>query len=279
MMIGTDGFVEYRPVAITEPLRQGDVLERVADDATAWNRHLLVMTADCDFAHDKHHGRVTCVPLLTKDEYILELQIPKLRRQAALKLVADLQKVLSGLGTPAISEARLREWPHEQSTESILTSLAVPDASRDAVGGMLDSIRELGGVASTVAEATAALVRAQRRLPNAQSEKNLRSQIVNRLQNAFRQPPGDALFLSALADGHDYGYFVYLRHLEQIWEPQVSLGPSRSVVEYRRLSRLQEKYTHAIAQRFALVFMTIGLPDAYEEMRDLHADLLGEDIP
>lgn len=279
MVAGTDGFVEYRAVTITEPLRQGDVLERVADDATAWNRHLLVMTADCDFAHDKHHGRVTCVPLLTKDEYLLELQIPKFRHQAALKLVTGLQKVLTGLGTPGISETRLREWPREQSTDAILTSLAIPDDKRDVVGGMLDAIRELGSVASTVAEATAALVQAQRRLPNAQSEKNLRTQVVDRLQNVFKQPPGDALFVSALADGHDYGYFVYLRHLEQIWEPQVSLGPSRSVMEYRRLSRLQDKYIHAIAQRFALVFMTIGLPDAYEEMRDLHADLLGEDIP
>ncbi len=278
-MARTDGFVEYRSVSITEPLRQGDVLERVADDATAWNRHLLVITADCDFAHDKHHGRVTCVPLLTKDEYLLELQIPKFRHQALVKVVAALQEVLESLGRTGISETRLREWPLEQSTDAILTLLAIPGDKRDVVGGMVDAIRELGSAASTVAEATAALVQAQRRLPNAQSEKNLRTNLVGRLQNAFKQPPGDALFVSALADGHDYGYFVYLRHLEQIWEPQVSLGPSRSVVEYRRLSRLQEKYTHAIAQRFALVFMTIGLPDAYEEMRDLHADLLGEDIP
>lgn len=277
-MAGTDGFVEYRSVAIREPLRQGDVLERVADDATAWNRHLLVMTADCDFAHDKHHGRVTCVPLLTKDEYLLELQFPKFHHQAAVKLVTGLQKVLAGLGMTGISDTRLREWPREQSTDAILSSLAIDMDEREAVGGMLDAIRELGSVASTVAEATTALVQAHRRLPNARSEKNLRTEIVGRLQNAFKQPPGDALFVSALADGHDYGYFVYLRHLEQIWEPQVSLGPSRSVVEYRRLSRLQDKYTHAIAQRFALVFMTIGLPDAYEEMRDLHADLLGEDI-
>ncbi|MDO2970940.1 hypothetical protein [Mycobacteroides abscessus] len=251
----------------------------MADDATAWNRHLLVITADCDFAHDKHHGRVTCVPLLTKDEYLLELQIPKFRHQALVKVVAALQEVLESLGRNGISETRLREWPLEQSTDAILTLLAIAGDKRDVVGGMVDAIRELGSAASTVAEATAALVQAQRRLPNAQSEKNLRTNLVGRLQNAFKQPPGDALFVSALADGHDYGYFVYLRHLEQIWEPQVSLGPSRSVVEYRRLSRLQEKYTHAIAQRFALVFMTIGLPDAYEEMRDLHADLLGEDIP
>ncbi len=271
-------FVEYRSVAITEPLRQGDILERTADNATAWNRHLLVMTADCDFAHDKHQGRVTCVPLLTRNEYLLELQVPKFRNQAARKLVNGLQKVLAELGTTRISEIRLHDWPREQSTDAILAALAIPDDRREAVGGMLDAIRELGSETSTLADATATLVRAQRLLPNAQSEKNLRTQVAERFRSAFKQPPGDALFLSALAGGHDHGYFVYLRHLEQIWEPQVSLGPSRSAVEYRRLSRLQDRYTHAIAQRFALVFMTIGLPDAYEEMRDLHADLLGEEI-
>ena len=192
-MARTDGFVEYRSVSITEPLRQGDVLERVADDATAWNRHLLVMTADCDFAHDKHHGRVTCVPLMTKDEYLLELQIPKFRHQALVKLVAALQEVLESLGRTGISATRLREWPREQSTDAILKLLAISGDKRDVVGGMVDAIRELGSAASTVAEATAVLVQAQRRLPNAQSEKNLRTNLVGRLQNAFKQPPGDAL--------------------------------------------------------------------------------------
>lgn len=278
-MTGPDDFVEYRSVAITEPLRQGDVLERVGRDATAWNRHLLVMTADCDFAHDKHQGRVTCVPLLTKDEYLLELHVPRLRDQATAKLVSCLQKVLAGLGMPAISEVRLRDWPREQPTDAILSSLSVPDDKREVVGGIVDGIRDLGTVTGTLAGAMATVVNAQRRLPNAQSEKNLRAQVLDRLQNAFKQPPGDALFISALADGHDYGYFAYLRHLEQIWERQVSLGPSRVPVEYRRLSSLQDKYTHAIAQRFALVFMSIGLPDAYEEMRDLHANLLEEKLP
>ena len=277
-MAETDCFVEYRSISITEPLRQGDVVERVADDATAWNRHLLVMTADCDFAHGKHQGRVTCVPLLTKDEYLLELHVPKFRHQVAQKLVDALQKALADLGTNGISEKRLRDWPSELSTSAILTSLAIPDNAREAIGGMLDAIRELGSDTPSLADATAVLIRAQRRLPRAQSEKNLSTQLVERLRSAFKQPPGDALFLSALAAGHDDGYFVYLRHLEQIWEPQVSLGPSRSVVAYRRLSRLQDKYTHAIAQRFALVYMAIGLPNAYEEMRDLHADLLEEEI-
>lgn len=277
-MAAAGSFVEYRPVTISEPLRQGDVLELASQVPTAWNRHLLVMTADCDFAHDKHLGRVTCVPLLTKDEYLLELQVPKLRGEAITKLVSCLQQELQMFGGPNPSEARLRAWPQEQPTEEILTSLNVPESRKPIVKGLLDGIRELNAPSSSVKEAAQALVTAQRRLPNPKAENNLRTTIRDRLRGPFKQPPGDALFLSALADGHEDGYFAYLRHLEQIWEPEIALGPSRSGVRYRRISRLQEKYTHAIAQRFALVFMSIGLPDAYEEMRNLHAELLGEDI-
>lgn len=277
-MAAAGGFSEYRSVAISEPLRQGDVLERVCPEPTVWNRHLLVITADCDFAHDKHKGRVTCVPLLTKDEYLLELHIPSLREQAIAKLVAGLQKLLRDLGAPNVSEPRLRDWPKEQSTDEILSLLSVPEDKKGIIGGIFDGIRELSRRPTSVLEAVNSLVTAQRRLPDAKQEKNLRSEVRDRLRNTFKQPPGDALFLSALADNYDDGYFAYLRHLEQIWEPQVALSPSRSGAEYLRLSRLQESYTHAIAQRFALVFMSIGLPNAYEEMRDFHADLLGEDI-
>lgn len=277
-MTGNPGFAEYRTVKGTDPLRQGDVLERTGDDSTAWNRHLLVITADCDLAHGKNRGRVTCVPLLAKDEFLLELIMPKLRDIAAKKLVAGLKGLLSTFSAPDISETRLREWPHEQSVEDILSLLSVPNDHLVVVGKILEGIRVLGSSPDTLAEATNLLVQAHGTLPNAQSEKNIRSQVVARLKDAFKQPPGDALFLSALAVGHHHGYFAYLRHLEQIWEPQIALGPTRSVVDYRRLSRLQDKYVHAIAQRFALVFMSIGLPDSYEEMRDLHADLIGEEI-
>ncbi|GAA2125052.1 hypothetical protein GCM10009843_22380 [Nocardioides bigeumensis] len=276
--MGQASFAEYRPVALSEPLRQGDVLERVAADASPWDRHLLVITADCDLAHDKHQGRVTCVPLLTKDEYLLELQVPKLQEQATAKLLRVLAQALEALGAPAISDARLREWPREQDTEQILLALNVPAEKHDLIGGLLNGVRILGGSAPDLQVATAGLISAQRLLPNPQTEKNLLAQIVSRFQSAFKQPAGDALFLSAIADGHDHGYFAYLRHLEQIWEPQVTLGPSRSEVQYRRISRLRENFTHVIAQRFALVYMSIGLPDSYEEMRNLHAELLGDGL-
>lgn len=277
-MVTSESFIEYRAVTITEPLRQGDVLESVSQTPTAWNRHLLVITADCDFAHHKHQGRVTCVPLLTKDEYLLELQVPKLWEQATVKLLGGLQNELRNLGAPNVTDERLRAWPQEQKTDEILTLLSVPEDRLGIVGGMIDAIRDLATQPTSLVEAANFWVTAQLRLPSPPSEKNLRTQIRERFRNIFKQTPGDALFLSALAEGHDHGYFAYLRHLEQIWEPQIALGPSRSPEGYRRVSHLQDKYTHAIAQRFALVFMSIGLPNAYEEMRDLHAELLGEDI-
>lgn len=278
-MTETNSFAEYRTVGITEPLRQGDVLERIADDGTAWNRNLLVITADCDFAHNKHHGRVTCVPLLTKDEYILELQMPKLRNKAITELTTSLQNALSKLGAPHLSLERLTDWPNEQSTEAILASLQISAEHCDAVGRMVDAIRDLGSSQPTVTEASNALVQARLQLSDKKAtEQNLRKNIINYLQNVFKSTPGDALFLSAIAVDHEYGYFVYLRHLEQVWEPQITLGPSRKTVEYRRISRLQDSFTHAIAQRFGLVFTAIGLPDEYEEMRNLHSDLIGEGI-
>lgn len=270
-------FTEYRTVAISEPLRQGDVLERVSDDASSWNRHLLVITADCDFANDKHHGRVTCVPLLTKDEYILNLILPKIREATLLKLIEKARALLEAMQTVNISPERLRDWPNEQSTEEILNLLAIPDGSRLELSQVFDSIRHLFVDSSELQDAIKKIVAGQFLFSN-KKEGSIRKDISSRLQSAFRQPPGDALFLSALADGYDYGYFVYLRHLEQVWEQEIALGPSRVDSKYRRLSRIQETYTHALAQRFALVFMSIGLPDDYEEMRDLHSEMLAQEI-
>ncbi len=59
-------------------------------------------------------------------------------------------------------------------------------------------------------------------------------------------------------------------------EPTIALGPARRAMEYRRISRLEDRYTHALVQRFAMVFLSIGLPRDYEEMRDLHAESIEE---
>jgi hypothetical protein len=72
-----------------------------------------LLSADCDFARGKHHGRVTCVPLLTAEEYLVEMWIPKIREQVVEKRMYELRELLARAEAPPISDNRLREWASE----------------------------------------------------------------------------------------------------------------------------------------------------------------------
>lgn len=274
----TARFAEYREISISEPMRQGDVLEAVDPEASCWQRHLLVITADCDFANNKNHGRVTCVPLLTKAEYHAQFQIPKLRERMVRKPLDELTKIIANSPTPNISEMRLRAWASEQEAAAIVTLLGLDGSSEKLAIQCIDAIRLLDSVAGDLQAGVAALVEAQLRGPNPPKEANARKQVLDPLKSAYAQPPGDALFLSAIGPGMDDGYFVYLRHLEQVWEPSIATGPSRRESTYKRIARLHDRFTHAVAQRFAMVFMSIGLPREYEDLRDLHSEMLGDEL-
>lgn len=109
-----ESFAEFRTIGVADPLRQGDVIEATDMGASMWHRHLLVITADCDFAHAKHQGRVTCVPLLRAEEYLVEMRVPRIREQIAKQQLKGLREILSKAGAPIISDRRLREWPGEE---------------------------------------------------------------------------------------------------------------------------------------------------------------------
>jgi hypothetical protein len=272
----SESFVEYRHISVSDPLRQGDVLESVDSDTSMWQRHLLVITADCDFVHSKHRGRVTCVPILTKDEYLLEMAIPHLRDKLVKKPLGEFQKILKRSGSLNVTDQRVRAWVCEQDDDTITASLGVDGEDRDAAVRAMCSIRLIDSSAATLEAATNALVEAQLRSTQPPKRSNAINNVLAPLRESFSHPPGDALFLSAVAPAHEMGYYVYLRHLEQIWEPQISTGPTHHEVKYRRISRLQDRFIHALVQRFAMVFMSIGLPREYEDTRDMHADMLEE---
>jgi hypothetical protein len=272
----SDDFVEYCNISGLEPLRQGDVLESVDGKPSMWQRHLLVITADCDFAHSKHHGRVTCIPLLTTDEYLLEMAVPRLRDRLVKKPLGELQSILKRSGFPNATDQRVRAWACEEDADTITASLGIDGEDRSVALGALCSIRMIDSSASTLEEASNALVEAQLLSVRPPKRSNAINNVLTPLRESFSHSPGDALFLSALAPGHKIGYFAYLRHLEQIWEPEIATRPTRHEVKYRRISRLQDRFIHALVQKFAMVFMSIGLPSEYENLRNSHSDMLGD---
>lgn len=272
----TESFAEYREVGVADPLRQGDVLEAVDEGASMWQRYLIVITADCDFAHDKHQGRVTCVPVLTADEYLSEMQIPKIRERLVKKPMAAMRAILAKAGAPNISDQRLREWASEEVPAVIVIRLGLEEATAQEARAALETIRMIDASTLNLKEGIDSLVEAQLIGMSPPKRANALKNVLAPLQEAYARPPGDALFLTAVAPAHDAGYFAYLRHLEQVWEPEISIGQTRREVKYRRISRIQDRFSHALVQRLAMVFMSIGLPREYEELRDLHSEMLGD---
>lgn len=206
----------------------------------------------------------------------METQIPRIRERFITKTVGILRTVLQPGNGANISDERLRAWPRETEPAEIIASLGLDGHEAETANAALESIRLICQPADTLAEAVELIILSHVAAPNKPKRENVIRQITENLKAPYSHPPGDALFLSAFAPKHDCGYFVYLRHLEQVWEPEISTGPTRAAVSYRRISRLQDRYIHALAQRFALVFMSIGLPKEYEESRDFHSELLGD---
>ena len=102
------------------PLRQGDVIEAVAANSSPWTRYLLVLTADCDLANQKNAGRITCIPLLPAEDYLLALLLPEHRDKAVRRLAEDFNDDLKRHGKSAISIERLIEWVGESEFNEIL---------------------------------------------------------------------------------------------------------------------------------------------------------------
>jgi hypothetical protein len=269
-------FAECREVSVADPLQQGDVLETVDTEASMWQRHLLIVTADCDLAHAKHQGRVTCIPLLAAEEYLSEIQLPKIRERLVKQPLSEMHQILCKPGVPNISERRLREWASEEDPADIVTSLELKHHDAQHATAALEAISMIDAPTSSLKEGVDALVEAQLVGASPRKRETAVKQVLNGLREPYGRPPGDALFLAAIAPGQDAGYFAYLRHIEQVQEPEISLGPSRRQVKYRRISRMQDRFAHALVQRFGMVFMSIGLPQQYEDVRDLYSEMLGE---
>ncbi|WP_133298528.1 hypothetical protein [Tsukamurella pulmonis] len=277
----TEKFVEYEAVSARSPLRQGDILERTGDidDDYCWEQYLMVLTADCDLAQGKHDQRITCIPILAKDYYIHRFRLESLKTRVIAKQLAELRDVLTRNKLPTIGDERIVEWATERSSNDIVHLLKVTAANDiETIRRSVDAIRILATPSDNLPSALSKLITAQATGVNPPSDKNVRSALADAIRSSFKSPPGDAHFLSAIGPGVDSGYFAYLRQIVQVADSDITtIGRHRSE-NYSRISRLQTRYIHAITQKFAMVFMSIGLPSEYEASREAHMNNLTETI-
>lgn len=274
-----DPLPEFRDVLADEPLSQGDILHSISERED----YRLVVTADCDLARGKHGGRLSVIPILGLDEYILEFWSPRRRAplvQSLLDRVTKRLRKLQDENRPEfpipISAERSREWLQTAPTSEILETLG---ATTDTdTSGLASGIELYQSACSAPPENLVDLfiedAQLRRAVGQQSDQASAHKALHERIVNDIRSLPGDAFFVGAIAQGHNGGYVCHLRLLDTIDPAVISLGGTdrTNLSEFERVSRLRAPYLFALTQQLAAVFSAIGLSTEYEENRRLVVD-------
>ena len=263
-----------------QPLAQGDVLRASTADTTSLSYLYFVMTADCDLANKKHHGRLLCVPIVSLRDFVanfkVALDVDRHRALLADDVVKQVQAFRTKQGGGQLTPARAAEWVGETAADDVLLALGVDRDCTDAVRfRMLCSLFK-ERVPPALESQIYWLQQCREYLdPKAKPDAGV-SLAVQRTRDLLSSPPRDVHLLAEVSPDDREGYVLALRFAEQISDEDISLTPGATDSEYRRVARIRSPYVYSIAQQFGTVFTAVGLPNNHHESVKLSGELLIE---
>jgi hypothetical protein len=258
---------------LQDRLAQGDIL-RWSNPEVAEAEYGIIVTADCDLAHNKMKGIVSYVPLLRFDTYVATVWAPEY-------LSKRVQKILEGVAgsireahklagsTQNLSEQAIRAWLIRDEATDIASQL-LPRTTPPKIVEKL--VREISiGQKALLLQRDLSIGNGTRyidRLTTAAATlfpegKGNASTIINALDGHCSSLPGDIFFVSHLPNESDKGYFALLRHIRQCKLEDLSLDPAQRPgpnLPARRIGRLGSPFIYALTRQLASVFADIGLP-------------------
>jgi hypothetical protein len=270
---------EWSPRINSEPLQQGDIFKWEAPpEDSPWKRYGVIVTADCDFAQNKHREIVSYCPILPLKEFLEIFWIPEDLRRASASLrkrVAERLTALRQAGRPEfdlpINPELLLGWLERRGPEGIADDVGIrPGKDRESV------VAELSLLASIAREnpncdaraGLESLARAKLNIPSPSSAEleNRVKRIWKDYQGKFRSLPGDLFFLNELGDECAGGFLVYLRRVAELVPDAIATRPAeRRTRPATRISRLRPPFRYRLTQQLASMFADIGLPREYED--------------
>lgn len=261
------------------PLRQGDVLEWLNDGSDHWRRWAIVVTADCDLAHQKHAGLLACVPVLAHQDYLTLFSLPAKLDRAKAKLLErafGLVRRFQAINRPdfplAMSEEAILAWLDAVGPDEIVQELDVTDEKQakeltDVVAAVQQCSRVSDDVDAQLDALTAAWLVTQGKSTFEERRPILAREVLDQLARL----PGDAIFLHALSSQLRDGYVAYLRAITNVDEAAVARrAPDLrdATMSAKRIARLTSPYVFHLTQALGQVFSAIGLPSSYESSRE-----------
>jgi hypothetical protein len=261
----------------TKGLRQGDVFEWNDPAADPWRRFGIIVTADCDIAHEKNAGVLSYVPLLAVTDYLSAFYLPKQISKSLVKIDERLTTTIQRLQTsnrpefPSLLTSEVViSWIDGASIDAVADELRAPTEDREQLQKLVALRRELVGslLSAEIAKHTEAICNARSILQQSKPD-TVRTNLHKDVQSHLKDLPGDALFIRALSKIHSTGFIAYLRFVRELNQTAVAIRPadlSRGA-QARRVGRLRAPYVYRLTQMLGTVFSSIGLPQEYEAAR------------
>jgi hypothetical protein len=272
------------------PLRQGDIV--AAQPGTdswknPWTRFGVVLTADCDLAHGKSGPNLVYVPILDHHAYIADVWLPgeaeDLARAGRDKVEKQLASLQSKLGFRHIAA-----WG-EAGGENIASKLT------EQLGSLksgIDTERISADIILMWHATTELQVLSKRPQPTQATQlRDLLSRLVQHgsaiSQNKFGDPNSCRRFLETalcslqdrvdislireligldtdMLDSPCFGYVVPLRSFSLLQVEKIDTDRNHwygNRDHYLRICRLRGPYKFDLVQRFANLFVRVGLED------------------
>lgn len=267
----------------SEPIRQGDIIEKHTDKAT--ERHFgVIINADCDFAQNKIKGSINYLLCLPADSFvreylsahILEVFVEKRSRTCADKLNKIIR--INHPGLDRLDANALVSWIAKDGADEVRRVL-LPSNEIDK-----DLARNLHALEICLSDS---LDDDFERISKAYHEftedgvDRLRQELVEQLSN--KRSFGDFLFLPDLPHTKGIGFVVLLRELkvvepDNVYRSRLDARLSGSSTSYVRIGRFRDRLKHLIAQKFAFLFSRIGMPETAETSQSDAVEIVVTDI-
>lgn len=268
---------EYESLEDQDIVGQGDVIEWVgADRRRPWQCFGVVVTADCDLAHEKHGGVISYVPAMLAEDFIwtrwrndrFNLKFDELLNKAGTRIGRWRGK--NGQSEVPLSPGAVRKWLERASPDVMLDEIGVTNKGERAdFANILNPAKRLSEILACE-EPDLERLEACYVIVNSKASEN-RALFVRDIQTDWSSLPGDLFHLPAMPGTEKVtgeGLFLHLRHIRQISADLVSARPDdfrTGIAKARRVARVSAPYRYAITQALARVFSDIGLPDAHDQ--------------
>lgn len=259
----------------TEPLRQCDVLRLNASSEGRFATSYMILTADCDLAHEKHYGQVLCLPIISLETYFKLFRLPRMVEkhlaQSNGKLIDHCHQLIMEMGLK-YSKERIYSWLVDEGIEHFLETVTsrgngVPQMGIDVLTAeirnrwCIDQVHWRGHSLGDCLN----LIQRVKKLDNQRLNESVDLLVKNEIQNLVGgNTPKDVSILAEISQEDASGFVILHRFPEIIRDDEISLVASNTGA-FVRISRIIEPYSRQIINQFGQLFSSVGLPDEHSE--------------